>query len=66
MMRDETDWDSTKLLPEVPPENVRLKVKRPEVRPADELHSGEPKRPAGRGRSKTKRRGSPRRSPMKI
>ncbi|WP_419189511.1 hypothetical protein [Stieleria marina] len=66
MMCDETDWDSTKPLPEMPPEDVKLKVKRSEVRPAGELHSGGPKRPAARGSRKTKRRGSPRRSPMKT
>jgi transposase len=66
MMRDETDWDSTKLLPEVPPEDVKLKVKRPEVRPAGELHSGQPKVPAGRGSKRKTRRGSRRRSPMKT
>jgi transposase len=66
MMRDETDWDSTKLLPEVPPEDVKLKVKRPEVRPAGELHCDEPKRPSGRGSRTTKRRGSPRRSPART
>ena len=66
MMRDETDWDSTKVLPEVPAEEVKLKVKRPEVRPAGELHSDEPKRPAARGRRKTKRHGSPRRHPTKT
>ena len=66
MMRDETDWDSTKLLLEMPPEDVKLKVKRPEVRPAGELHSGQPKRPASRGSTKRKRRGNPRRSPVKT
>ena len=66
MMRDETDWDSTKLLPEVPPEDVKLKVKRPEVRPAGELHSEQPKRPAVSRSRKPKRRGSPSRSPMKT
>jgi len=65
MMRDETDWDSTKLLPEVPPEEVKLKVKRPEIRPAGELHSGQPNRPPISRSQKTKRRGSPRHSPMK-
>lgn len=67
MMRDETNWDSTKLLPDVPPEEVKLKVKRPEVRPAGELHSGAPKykRPQGR-RPKRKRTGAPRRSPVKT
>lgn len=66
MMRDETEWDSTKLLPEVRPEDVKLKVKRPEVRPAGELHSEQPKRPSVSRSRKTKRRGSPSRSPMKT
>lgn len=66
MMRDETNWDSTKLLPEMEPEAVKLKVTRPEVRPAGELHSEQPKRPAARGSTKRKRRGSPRRSPVKT
>lgn len=66
MMRDETNWDSIKLLPEMPSEDVTLKVKRPEVRPAGELHSEKPKHPSGRSRRKPKRRGSPRRSPVKT
>jgi len=66
MMRDEVDWDSTKLLPEIPVEEVKLKVKRPEVRPAGELHSEQPPRPAKPGRRKTKRGGSPKRSPVKT
>lgn len=66
MMRDETDWDSTQLLPDFAPEEVKLKVKRPAVRPAGELHSGEPKYPSARGRKTTKRRGSRRRSPVKT
>ena len=66
MMRDETDWDSTKLLPEVPPEEVKLKVKRPVIRPAGQLHSGEPKQPTGRSARPKQRRGSPRRSPVKT
>ena len=59
MMRDETDWDSTELLPELGPEEVKLKVKRPEVRPAGELHSDQPKRPSGRGSRPSRRCGSP-------
>lgn len=66
MMRDETDWDSTKLLPELKPEEVKLKVKRPEVRPAGQLHAEKPKRPCGRAAKPKKRRGSPRRSPVKT
>ena len=54
-----------KLMPEVPPEEAIIRVKRPEVRPAGELHSEQPKHPASRGRSKRKRRGAPRRSPLK-
>ena len=66
LMRDENNWDSTKLLPDVPPEEVTLKVKRPEVRPAGELHSGQPKRPSKPGSSKRKRPGGPRRAPTKA
>ena len=66
MMRDETDWDSTKLLPEVPPEEVRLKVKRPEIRPAGELHAEKPKQPCTPRRKRKPRRGSPRRAPVKT
>lgn len=66
MMRDETNWDSTKLLPNVPETEVKLKVKRPNVRPAGELHSQQPKRPSRGGGTKRKRRGSARRSPVKT
>lgn len=66
MMRDETDWDSTKLLPEVAPEDVKLKVKRPEIRPTGELHAEEPKYATGRAAKPKKRRGSPRRAPVKT
>jgi transposase len=67
MMRDQTNWDSTKLLPDVPPEEVPLKVKRPEVRPAGELHSGAPKYTQPRGRRpKQKRTGGKRRAPVKT
>jgi transposase len=68
MMRDKTDWDSTKVLPDVAPEDVKLKVKRPEVRPAGELHSGPPKykRPSNRRAKRTTRGGAPRRSPIKT
>lgn len=65
MMRDETDWDSTKLLPEVPAEEAIIHVRRPQVRPAGELHCGEPKHPSSRRSTKRKRRGSPKRSPVK-
>jgi len=66
MMRDEADWDSTKLLPEVAPEEVTLKVKRPEVRPAGELHAEKPKRPCTPRRKRKPRRGSARRAPVKT
>jgi len=68
MMRDETNWDSIKLLPEMDPEDVQLKVKRSKVRPAGELHSGPPQyqRPSGKRTKKTKRGGSPRRAPVKT
>lgn len=66
MMRDETVWNSTKLLPEMPEADVKLKAKRPKVRPAGELHSEQPKRPAGRGAKRSKRRGSTKRSPVKT
>ena len=65
MMRDETDWDSTKLMPEVSAEEAIIHVKRPEVRPAGELHCGQPKHPASRGKPKRKRQGSSRRSPTR-
>jgi transposase len=67
MMRDETDWDSTKLLPDVAPEDVKLKVKRPKVRAAGEVHSGPPKyqRPADRQANRSTRGGSPRSSPVR-
>ena len=68
MMRDQTNWDSTKLLPEMAPEDVKLKVTRPKVRAAGEVHSGPPKykRPTGRRPKRTSRGGSPRRSPVKA
>ena len=66
MMRDETDYDPTKLLPGIPAEEAIIHVKRPEVRPAGELHCKKPKHPGSRGSSKRKRRGSPRRSPVKA
>ena len=66
MMRDETDWDSTKLLPDLAPEDVNIKVKGPKIRPAGELHSGQPKQRSGRASKPTKRRGSPRRAPVKT
>ena len=66
MMRDQTDWDSTKLLPEVPPEEVKLKVKRPEIRPAGELHAAQPKLPCSPSRQRKPRRGSRRRAPVKA
>lgn len=66
MMRDETEWESTKLLPEVPPEEVKLKVKRPEVRPPGELHAEKPKRPCTPRKKRKPRRGSPRRAPVKT
>lgn len=66
MMRDETNYDSRKLLPELPAEAAIIKVKRPEVRPAGELHCQQPQHPCSRRRPKPKRRGAPRRSPMKT
>lgn len=66
MMRDETDWDSTKLLPDLAPEDVSIKVKGPKIRPAGELHAEKPKQPSGRASKPTKRRGSPRRAPVKT
>ncbi|TWT47859.1 Transposase IS116/IS110/IS902 family protein [Rubripirellula amarantea] len=66
MMRDETDWDSSKLLPEVPPEDVKLKVKRPQVRPAGELHSGQPVRPSVKASRSRKRRGTTNRHRVKT
>ena len=66
MMRDEADWDPSKLLPKMPPEAVKLKVKRPEIRPAGELHSGKPKHACAVRNRKRKRRGSPKRAPVKT
>ena len=66
MMRDETDWDPTKLLPGVAAKDAIIPVKRPEVRPAGELHCSEPKQSSSRRRQKRKRKGSPRRSPVKT
>jgi transposase len=66
MMRDETDWDPKKLLEVTSPEEAIIEVKRPEIRPAGELHCEQPKHPSSRGRTKRKRRGAPRRSPVKT
>ena len=65
MMRDESEWDSTKLLPDVEPDDVKIKVKRPEIRPAGQLHAEEPKQTSGRRSQRKPRRGVPRRSPAK-
>lgn len=66
MMRDETDWDSTKLLPDVAPEAVKIKVKRPETRPAGELHAEKPTHPNVISKKRKTRRGSRRRAPVKT
>ncbi len=66
MMRDETDWDSTKLLPNLDPDQVKIKVKRPEVRPAGELHAGKPTQPCSPSRRKKPRTGSRRVAPVKT
>ena len=66
MMRDEAEWDSRKLLPDVDPKEVKIKVKRPEVRPAGALHAGKPKQPCSPSRKRRPRHGSPRRAPMKT
>jgi transposase len=66
MMRDETEWNSRKLLPELEPSEVTIKVKRPKARPTGELHAEKPKQ-SHVGKTKRKRRtGSPRRSPIKT
>ncbi len=65
MMRDEAEWDSRKLLPEVDPSEVRIRPKRPEVRPAGELHAGKPKQPCATSRKQRPRKGSPRRAPVR-
>ncbi len=56
MMRDESDWDPTKQLPGVDPGEVKLKVKRPAVRPAGELHAGKPKHSCAPGRRRKRPR----------
>jgi transposase len=66
MMRDESDWDSKKLLPDVDPEQVKIKVKRPEVRPAGELHAGKPKQSCSPSRRRRPRTGSRRVAPVKT
>ena len=66
MMRDESEWDSAKLLPDVDPAEVKIKVKRPEIRPAGELHAGKPKQPCSPSRRKKPRSGSRRRAPIKT
>ena len=63
---DQTDWDSTKLLLEVPPEQVKLKVMRPDIRPAGQLHCEQPEQPCKASRRRTSRRGSRRKAPVKT
>ena len=65
MMRDEAEWNSLKLLPDVDPADVKLHVPRPEVRPAGELHAGKPKQTNRARRRKQPRKGAPRRAPVR-
>ena len=66
MMRDEAQWDPKKLLPDVDPSKVKIRVKRPEVRPAGELHAGKPKQPCGPGRKRKRRNGSRPTAPIRT
>lgn len=66
MMRDEAEWDSNKLLPDVDPADVKIRPKRPDVRPAGELHAGKPKQPTAPKRKRRPRQGSPRRAPVRT
>ncbi len=65
MMRDEADWDSKKLLPEVEPAEVKIRPQRPKVHPPGELHADKPKRPRSSTRKGRSRGGSPRRAPVR-
>ncbi len=66
MMRDEAEWDPKKLLPEVDPATVKIRVKRPDVRPAGELHAGKPKQPCVSRRKKRPRTGVRRTAPVRT
>jgi transposase len=66
LMRDEAQWDPKKLMPDVDPAEIKIRPKRPKVRPAGELHAAKPKWSYSSRSRRPKRQGAPRRAPVKT